>query len=91
MAKKYKKHHSSGFGGGKKIMGLGTKGLIGGLGILGVVGAVFFSDQIAAAIPINIPMKDKAVAFAIGGPAGLVGKFGKDMLTGSGSGGTAYY
>lgn len=81
---KHKKHYSKGgfggFGGGKKIFGLGTKGLIGGLGVLGVAGAVFFADQIADAVPINVPYKKYAVAFAIGGPAGLAGKVAKDYI-----------
>jgi len=70
--------------GSKKLFGLGTKGLIGGLGLMGVLGAAFFSDQIAGMIPMNIPYKNYAVAFGLGGPAGLVAKVGKDAVLGGG-------
>lgn len=76
----YRRKSRGGFGGGQKIFGLGTKGLIGGLGIAGVLAGIFFKDQIAAYIPINLPMKDKLVAFALGGPAGAVGAFAKDAF-----------
>lgn len=71
--------------GGGKIFGLSTRGLVGGLGIAGLIAGVMFKDQIAQMIPVDIPMKDKAVAFALGGPAGVVGAFAKDYLMPGGS------
>lgn len=64
-------------------MGLSTKGLIGSYGIIGAVAAAFLAPTIADMIPIQIPFKNEAAAFAIGGPAGVVGYIGKNMLMGS--------
>ncbi len=75
-------------GSGGRIFGLSTRGLVGGLGIMGVVAAVMFKDQIASMLPVDVPMKDKAVAFALGGPAGVVGAFAKDYLMPGGSAAT---
>ncbi len=85
---RYRKH-PRGSRGGKKIFGLSTRGLVGGLGMLGLIAGVMFKDQIAAARPVDIPMKDKAVAFALGGPAAVVLAFGKDYLAPSMSSGTS--
>jgi len=76
-------------GSGGRIFGLSTRGLVGGLGIAGLIAGVMFKDQIAQMIPVDIPMKDKAVAFALGGPAGVVGAFAKDYLMPGGSASSA--
>jgi len=77
--------------GGNRLFGLSTKGIIPGVGfgLLGVVAAVFAKDMIANAIPINVPFKDKGVAFAIAGPAGVAAAFAKDFLMPSGTSGTS--
>lgn len=91
---RYRKHGRRSKGGGSgKILGLSTKGLVGGLGIMGVVAGVMFKDQIAAMIPVDIPFKSQAVSFGLGGPAALVGGMALDYFKGNGataSGGQEY-
>ena len=70
-------------GGGGTIFGLSTRGLVGGLGLLGVGAGLLFNKQIAAMVPVSVPYKDKVVAFALGGPAALVGSFLMDGFGGS--------
>jgi len=94
MARHRRSRGRSGFGGGKKILGLGTRGLVGSFGILGVAAAALLSNQIASAIPINVPYKDYAVSYAIAGPAGVVGHLAADTLmgkSGGSSGGVILY
>ena len=72
-----------GKGGGDKLFGLGTKGLL-SLGVLGAVAGGFFANEIAGFIPIDLPAKPYLAAFAVGGPAGVGVKIAKDLLLGGG-------
>jgi len=80
-----KKHYSR--KGGKKLFGLGTKGLIPGLGILGLGAGIFFGEQIGSMIPVvqdQDPMiKAAAGGFILGGPAGALGAVVKSKFLGS--------
>lgn len=69
-------------GSGKSVFGLSTKGLIGSYGIVGALAGAFLAPTIASMVPVDIPFKNEAAAFAIGGPAGVVGYIGKNMLMG---------
>jgi len=86
MARRKRGHRRS--GGGKKIFGLSTKGLIPGLGIMGLAAGILFADEIANMVPVDIPYKNYAVSFALGGPAGVVGKVAKDKFMPGGIGGS---
>ena len=77
--------------GSKKLFGLGTKGLIGGLGLLGVVGGAMFGETIGNYIPVvnqqsNL-IKGAVGGFIVGGPAGAVGNVVKQYAMGSSSSG----
>lgn len=90
MARRGRRFGRRSRGGGKKVFGLSTKGLIGSYGILGAVGGAFFADQIAGMIPIDVPFKNYIAAYAVGGPAGIAGKVGKDMFMGGATSGGSW-
>jgi hypothetical protein len=90
MARRHKRRGSrGGFGGGRKIFGLGTKGLLPSLGIAGVIGAALFADEIAAMIPVNVPAKDYLISYAIAGPAGVAARFAAKSIMPSMTGGSS--
>jgi hypothetical protein len=67
-------------GGRGKFLGLSSRGLLGISGIAAIAAAFLLSDMLANALPVNIPLKDKMVAFALAGPAGVAVKIGKDVV-----------
>jgi len=84
---KYRRYGRRSSRGGKKLFGLGMKGLIPGLGILGLAGGIFFGQQLGSMIPVvkdQDPMIQSAAGgFILGGPAGALGAVVKNKFLGS--------
>lgn len=77
--------------GGRKFLGLGTKGLV-SLGILGAGAGALFGETIGNMIPVvnqqSSLIKGAAGAFIIGGPAGAALNIAKQFFTGGSFGGS---